>query len=237
MGAWTERDSAYFLDVGRFYVPQRERQAEIVAAMVPRLPHAGEVIDLCGGEGLLAEAILEAQPEATVLDLDGSAAMRAAAERRLARFGPRFGTAPCDLQSLAIPGGHSLRGIVSSLALHHVEHSAKPALYRKLHDALAGGGALVVADLVRPAGPEAWELAAIGWDAAVRAADAASGSGGAVWRRFEEHRWNWFRFPDEVDHPALLADELDWLRAAGFSAVDVAWADCGHAIFGGTVPR
>jgi tRNA (cmo5U34)-methyltransferase len=233
VGAWTERDSAHFLDVARFYVPQRERQAAIVAALVPRLPDAVEVIDLCAGEGLLAEAVLEAQPDATVLDLDGSPALRAAAERRLSRFGDRFRTAACDLHRLVLPGGAPRRGVVSSLALHHVEHAAKPALYRALHDVLAPGGALVVADLVRPASPAGWELAAAGWDEAVRAADRAAGAGGAVWRRFEDDRWNWFRFPDEGDRPAPLAEELDWLRDAGFTAVDVHWADCGHAIFGG----
>jgi tRNA (cmo5U34)-methyltransferase len=230
---WTESDSAHFLDVGRFYVPQRERQAAIVAALVPRLPQALEVIDLCAGEGLLAEAVLGAQPEATVFGLDGSPAMRAAAERRLLRFGARFRTAACDLHRLAIPAGAPRRAIVSSLALHHVEHAAKPALYRALHDALAPGGALVVADLVRPATPAGWELAAAGWDAAVQAADAAGAAGGAVWQRFQDERWNWFRFPDEMDRPAPIAQELDWLRAAGFTGVDVHWADCGHAIFGG----
>jgi tRNA (cmo5U34)-methyltransferase len=160
--------------------------------------------------------------------------MRTAAERRLARFGARFRTAACDLQRLAIPTGAPRRAIVSSLALHHVEHAAKPALYRTLHDALAPGGALVLADLIAPASPSGWELAAAGWDAAVRAADAAAGAGGAVWQRFLDDRWNWFRFPDDVDHPAPMAEELDWLRGAGFAAVDVHWADCGHAIFGGS---
>ena len=35
---WTEDDSAHFLDRGRFFVPQRERQSAVVAALVPRLP-------------------------------------------------------------------------------------------------------------------------------------------------------------------------------------------------------
>jgi hypothetical protein len=43
----------------------------------------------------------------------------------------------------------------------------------------------------------------------------------------------WFRHPDAIDHPAPLAQELEWLRGAGYKGVDVVWADCGHAIFCG----
>ncbi|HEV8630121.1 MAG TPA: class I SAM-dependent methyltransferase [Thermoanaerobaculia bacterium] len=236
MGAWSEVDSRHFLEVGRFYVPQRERQLAIIATLVPRLPQAAAVIDLCCGEGLLAEAILAAQPETTVLGLDGSLAMRETAQRHLAHFAQRFRTAGCDLHHLALPDHAPLRAIVSSLALHHVEHRAKPALYRQLRAALAPGGALLVADLVRPASAAGRELAATGWDAAVRAADAAAGAGGAAWQRFQRERWNWFRYPDEADRPAPIADELDWLRAAGLEAVDVCWSDCGHAVFGGFAP-
>jgi len=234
MGVWTERDSAHFLDVGRYYVPHRERQIELVTALVPRPSEARQVIDLSCGEGLLAEAVLAAQPEATALGLDGSPTMRRAAERRLERFGARFATAPCDVHALELPAVAPLRGIVASLALHHVDHAAKPDLYRQLHDALAPGGALVIADLYRPASAGAWEAAATGWDAAVRANDTAAGMGGAVWRRFQDDRWNWFRYPDDYDQPAPLADELAWLGSAGFTAVDVYWADCGHAVYGGT---
>ena len=233
---WTEDDSAHFLDRGRFFVPQRERQAAVVAALVPRLPEATLVVDLCCGEGPLAAAVLAAHPEVEVLGLDGSAAMRAAAEERLAAHAGRFRTAACELLPLRLPDLPPLRAVVSSLALHHVAHADKPTLYRALRERLAPGGALVVADLVAPASDAARAVAADGWDAAVQAADRAGGAGGAAWRAFEESRWNWFRWPDEVDRPAPLARELDWLREAGFTGVDCVWADCGHAIFGGWRP-
>ncbi len=241
MSPWSEQDSALFLDRGRFYVPHRARQVALVAALVPRLPEATRVVDLCCGEGLLSEAILAAQPEATAVGLDGSPAMRDAAERRLTPFGNRFTTATCDLHALdlhtVLAVGPPLRAMVSSLALHHVDHAAKPALYRHLHDALAPGGALVVADLYRPAPGAAWDQAAESWDAAVRAADAEAGAAGAAWRQFQDDRWNWFRYPDAFDKPAPLRDELAWLAAAGFADADVYWTDCGHAVFGGTRRR
>ena len=233
MREWSEADSALFLDFGRFYVPERERQRTLVASLVPRLSGARLVVDLCCGEGLLSEAVLGAQPEAVVVGLDGSPAMRAAAERRLAAQGARFVTASCDLHALELPSGEPLRAIVSSLALHHVPHAKKPALYRRLHDALAPGGALLIADLVCPPTAAGREAAAAEWDESVRRADLAAGTGGAVFARFEADRWNWFRYPDEVDHPAPLASELEWLREAGFVDLDVPWAGCGHAVYCG----
>lgn len=230
---WSEADSAQFLRLAPFFVPHRERQARTVAALVPRLPTADLVVDLCCGEGLLATAVLAAQPEANVVCLDRSPALRAAAERRLAGDGARVRTATCSLLPLAMPELPPLRAIVSSLALHHVPHADKPAVYAALHARLAPGGALIVADLVAPASELARELAAREWDAAVQEADARAGAGGSAWAEFVALRWNWFRFPEEVDHPALLAVELDWLRAAGFTGVDCVWADCGHAVFGG----
>ena len=233
MTDWSEEDSAHFIDRGRFYVPQRERQAAIVATLVPRLPDAVVVVDLCCGEGPLAAAVLAAHPDAEVVGLDGSPAMRAAAARRLAGAGERFRTGACALWPLSVPELPPLRAIVSSLALHHVQHADKPAFYAALHERLAVGGALVIADLVAPASEAARVVAADGWDATVQAADAAAGAGGAAWQSFVAERWNWFRYPDAVDHPAPLAQELEWLRGAGFTGVDVVWADCGHAIFGG----
>jgi tRNA (cmo5U34)-methyltransferase len=233
---WSEEDSAHFLEHGRFYVPQRARQMALVAALVPRLPGTRTVIDLCCGEGLLSEAVLAAHPDSTVLGLDGSAAMRVAAERRLAAFGSRFATVACDLHALELPPTAPLRAVVSSLALHHVTHAAKPALYRRLREALAPGGALLVADLYCPASEAGRAAAADAWDAAVRRADAEAGAGGAAWERFVADRWNWFRYPDEVDHPAPLADELDRLRAAGLAGADVFWAEAGHAVYGGFRP-
>ena len=233
MREWTEADSTYFLDHGRFYVPERDRQRRLIASLVPHLAGARLVVDLCCGEGLLSEAVLAAQPDAVVVGLDGSPAMREAAGRRLAAHGARFSTAPCDLHALELPAGEPLRAIVSSLALHHVPHARKEALYRRLHDALAPGGALLIADLVRPPTAAGREAAAAEWDESVRQADHAAGAGGAVCARFEADRWNWFRYPDEVDHPAPLATELEWLREAGFADLDVPWASCGHAVYGG----
>ena len=41
---------------------------------------------------------------------------------------------------------------------------------------------------------------------------------------------------DPIDKPSTLLEQLRWLEAAGFAAVDVFWMEAGHAIFGGVKP-
>lgn len=40
-------------------------------------------------------------------------------------------------------------------------------------------------------------------------------------------------FDPDFDKPSRLVNQLNWLAAAGFTAVDVYWLRAGHAVFGG----
>lgn len=54
---------------------------------------------------------------------------------------------------------------------------------------------------------------------------------------FEQEHWNTYTYPDPVDIPSPLPDQLQWLREAGFVGVDAFWVRAGHAVFGGYKPR
>lgn len=56
---------------------------------------------------------------------------------------------------------------------------------------------------------------------------------GVEYERFRRRQCNIFRYPDPFDKPSPLYDQLAWLKAAGFAAVDVFWLGAGHAIYGG----
>jgi tRNA (cmo5U34)-methyltransferase len=192
-------------------------------------------VELCCGDGRLAERLLDALPEVEVRCFDGSPAMLSAAVRRLARFGDRWRGAEFDLRTFDGAGlDRPVRAVVSSLAVHHLDGAGKAELYRRAFGLLDPGGALLVADLVLPASPAATALAADLWDETTRA-QAETQAGGA-WERFVELRWNFFRHPDDVDQPSSLRDHLRWLEAAGFDGVDVFWAHAGHAVYGGFKP-
>lgn len=235
--AWSEEDSAAFVEYGHIFVPGRETQIEIMGALVGR---AGghNVWELCCGAGALAEALLARHPACMVTGFDGSALMRQQAAERLTRFGERFRAVEFDLAERA--WRHSDRpvhAVVSSLAIHHLEDAQKLALFRDLLDVLAPGGRLVIADVVEPAGAAAADLAAAAWDDAVRRRSLDLTGDTAAYDFFREQQWNLFRHPDPMDRPASLYAQLSWLVQAGFTEVDVYWLHAGHALFGGRKPE
>jgi tRNA (cmo5U34)-methyltransferase len=236
---WSEENSQAFLDYGRYFVPQREEQVATVCALVPAVEGPFLALDLACGEGLLAEAILARFPAATVRGLDLSPAMLARAAGRLAAYGERFQTQQFDLADTAWrQPDETAHAIVSSLSIHHLDGAQKQALFRDLWRMLAPGGALVIADVVLAASPEARELAAVAWDAEVaRRAVELDGTMAAL-EFFQREGWNMYRadLTDDIDKPSPLADQLRWLAEAGFVAVDVSWMLAGHAIFGGRRP-
>jgi tRNA (cmo5U34)-methyltransferase len=236
--AWDETDSRGFLDHGRFFVPEREEQIAAVCALLPD-PGAGHLVDLCCGEGLLCRALLERFPAANVHAFDGSPAMLAQAADSLRSFGERFATHAFDL------GDREWRrfpwpvaGVVSSLAVHHLDGEGKRQLFADLYAALAPGGALVLADLVAPLSQGASRFAADSWDEAVRRRSLELAGDLAPLAVFRSDRWNYYADPepDPMDQPSPLFDQLRWLAEAGFERVDVVWMKAGHAAFGGVKP-
>src|SRR5690242_15375662 len=86
---WSEHASQLFIDYGRYFVPDRERQIQTIVDLVPRRDSIS-ILELACGEGLLAEQLLEQIPTSSVLGLDVSAEMRKTAAKKLERFGERF---------------------------------------------------------------------------------------------------------------------------------------------------
>jgi tRNA (cmo5U34)-methyltransferase len=233
---WSTSDTEVFLRYGDACVPRRAEQVATVCDLLGDIP-VPHVLDLCCGEGLLSEAYLRRHASGRVTILDGSEQMLVVAARRLAPFGDRYTAIQADIaDSCWRDPSAGYGGVMTSLAVHHLDGAGKQALYRDIRAMLAPGGVFVMADLVEPTGPAARTLAADDWDAAVWAAsEALFGSDEAV-IAFRETHWNYYRLPgpDEVDRPSSVAEHLAWLQAAGFTEVDLTWMYAGHAIFTAT---
>jgi len=231
---WSEADSATYHAIGAVAVPRRE---EMMAALVTAAPFAPDesinILELGSGEGLLAAALLERFPVASLTALDGSESMRTQTSTRLARFGERARVAAFELPTL--DWWDRMFGvdlIVSSLALHHLNDAKKQYFYKAAAERMSGRGALLIADLIEPQHRSTRNAAADRWDALARRQAELIGAP-ALYQRFLDEHWNHFRFPDPADQPAALMHHLVWLRHAAFVVVDCVWMDAGHAVFGG----
>lgn len=235
---WSEEDSAIYQQLARIAVPDREEQVATITALLPFDRNAAfKLIELGSGEGFLSEVILECFPNARVLALDGSDEMRATASRRLERFGERFRVEPFDIEDLQwVERARGADAVVSSLCVHHLDGAGKQEMFRRLARALNPGGALIVADLVSAKHPVAHHYLGETWDHEARArAQAVPGTDGA-WELFQQEKWNLYWWPDEMDRPSPLSDQLVWLASAGFDPVDCFWLKGAHAIYGGYLP-
>ena len=229
---WTDTDTDAFARYGDALVPRREEQIATVCDLLGDLP-VPYVLDLCCGEGRLSQEYLRRSPAARVMLMDGSAEMLSQAGQRLAEFGGRYAQVQADIADRGWRTGESYGGVMTSLAVHHLDGPGKQDLYRDIYDLLIPGGAFVMADLVEPAGAAARRLAGDQWDRAVQHASQVLFGGDEAVAAFRASEWNYYRLPgpDPFDVPSSAAEHLDWLRAAGFTEVDVAWMYAGHAIF------
>lgn len=237
---WSEETSRTFVDTGEIYTPRR---GEILAAFLDLIPaEAHDVFtgaELATGAGWLTNGILSRFPNARMIGLDGSPAMLDATR---ATLGSNAGRAELALFRLEeptwpdrLPDG--LRCIVSSLAVHHLDHEGKRLLYQRLFQRLEPGGALLILDLVEATSEPARRTYARAWDADVRRQSIELTDSRDLWDRFAADKWNLYDHPDPgFDIPSPLIDHFMWLREAGFTGIDCFWSRAGHALYGGYRP-
>jgi trans-aconitate methyltransferase len=232
---WPEESSTTYRELAAIAVPSRAEQTATLLTLIPfARAESFHALELGCGQGFLAHSLLAAFPQATVLALDGSDSMRAEATRRLQPFGRRATVQAFDLFSEAwLTQAQNPAVVLSSLCLHHLDAAGKQRLFARLADLLGTRGALLIADLIMPSSASGRRLFADTWDRSASAQARAAKRASGLFEKFVNTQWNYFRFPDEVDKPSGLFEQLQWLQGAGFSAVDCFWMRAGHAIYGG----
>ncbi|MDE2971297.1 MAG: class I SAM-dependent methyltransferase [Acidobacteriota bacterium] len=193
----------------RRFIPGYEAMLEAAAAEIARVAPE-HVLDLGGGTGALAEAILLAAPGATVELIDVDPDMLAVARERLGGYGSRTRFREASFDD-PLPEADA---VAASLALHHVPTmDEKRRLFVRIHDCLRPGGVFVNADATMPAEPDAQEPVWRGWAAHLVSRGIPEER---AYRRFAEWREEDTYFPREVEAAAM--------RTAGFE-VGAAWSD------------
>lgn len=235
---WSEDNSALFLTMDDVVAPMREQQIATLCALIPaQQDEAFTVVELGAGGGLLARAVLDAYPNCLYHALDGSDVMRITLRERLAPYGERVTIDAFELADTAwreaLPS--PLRCVLSSLVVHHLTGEDKQQMFRDVAQRLEPGGALLLSDLVESASDRIRLLFAQQWNESAKARSQALAGDLSLYQAFRDAKWNYYELTekDPVDHPSPLSDQLQWLRAAGFSVADCFWMLAGHTIYGG----
>jgi tRNA (cmo5U34)-methyltransferase len=172
-------------------IPHRTEGEAVLVEVLPE--RVERVLDLGCGDGRLAGIVHEARPEVLAVGLDFSEPMLEAARGRFAEDGAMEFLRHDLSEPLPALGGFQL--VVSSFAIHHLEHERKRELYGEVFSVLDPGG--VFCNLEHVSSPTA-----------------------ALHDRFLELRGG----PEDPSNQLLdVATQLRWLRELGFEDVDCLW--------------
>jgi SAM-dependent methyltransferase len=190
------------------------------------------VLDVGAGYAPVSRYILERFPNATCIGQDGSEPMLDRARRLLATYAGRFKPYQSDLFDpnwLPKPFG-PFDAAVSSSCLHNLRDFKRIGeIYGEIRAHLKPGGVFLNLDLVNAPTSEAQQLyARVAATRRQRAGEAHEDLGGMV-RRADRAAAAVGAGP----FPANLAQQLEALKRAGFTAVDCFWKDLQRALFGG----
>jgi tRNA (cmo5U34)-methyltransferase len=204
----------------RRLVPEFDRFYGTTVELVAELGQpTARILDLGAGTGLLSEAILRALPAAQLTLLDADADMLFLAHQRL---GDNATYIIADITD-PLPRG-PFDAIVSALAIHHLSDDAKQDLFRSILTRLSPGGVFVNAEQVL--GPTDWHTRQY---VAVHERDSrALGTDDAEWQAALQRMTH--------DRCSTMEEQLAWLRAAGFTRVDVAFKRYRFAVYHGHAP-
>jgi tRNA (cmo5U34)-methyltransferase len=223
---WTDPDKA------RAWSPDGKPGNVLRAAQVDALLAVAEaqqpdlLIDLGCGPGWIVRDLLRRLPRAHAVCLDESPVMIDRARETLGEIGDRVTYVEAAIETdwrRALPAPADL--VLASQAVHHVAAQEKRALFRRVHDALAPGGLLLLGDRVAFDGRFFPHVVSMWNDVRVPAG-------------FEpvsadlDHAGFLARERGGGDVPDTVADQMAWLTASGFAAVECFWRHANQAVIG-----
>ena len=177
------------------------------------------VVDLGAGTGLMSAMILERFPHAHLTLVDAAQNMLDIARDRLRSDLHRVDFVHADFLGCSLPGPYA--AVVSALAIHHLSHKDKRVLFEQIFATLRPSGCFINAEQVRGPTEEIEKTYRETWLRQVRENQVSEEALSAALGRMEH------------DIPAPLADQLEWLTAAGFSDVACGFDAAMFAVYSG----
>jgi tRNA (cmo5U34)-methyltransferase len=176
------------------------------------------VLDLGAGTGLFSEHVLTKYPKATFVLYDLAEKMLQVAKNRFNGRAGQFEFVVKDYRELRAVDSFDL--VISSLSIHHLIHEDKRSLFHQIYAALKDGGAFVHIDQVKGETEYLQDLYWTSWLDRVRASGAP-----------EEQIQESIDRRQTYDIDAPLAEQIRWLKEAGFANVDCVYKHTFIAVF------
>jgi len=198
--------------------------SELFAVSVGLIPFDAEesieVLDLGAGTGLFSMHVSSKYPRARFVLHDLAPGMLDVARARFQSGKDRFRYLVGDYRELEEADRYHL--VISSLSIHHLPDEEKRALFKRVYAALKRGGVFINIDQIKGPTPDLQEFYWQTWLDRVRRSGAAEDRiQGAVERR------------TRYDKDALMADQVEWLREAGFVKADCVFKSFFVGVFHG----
>jgi tRNA (cmo5U34)-methyltransferase len=221
-------------EVERFSNLESGQSATIDAPLVMELicqvasaasPGAHSALDVGCGAGNYMLKLLQQRPglDITLLDLSRPMLDRAREQVGAAASG-RITAIQGDIRSVTL-SPRSFDIIIAAAVLHHLRTDEEwDSVFRKLFAALRPGGSLWISDLIQQNHPA---IQALMWE---RYGEYLAGLRG------ERYRNEVFEYIEREDTPRSLFYQVDRMRAAGFTGIEILHKNSVFAAFGGIAP-
>jgi tRNA (cmo5U34)-methyltransferase len=206
------------LETGQSAVIDAPLMLDLIARAATRsTPRAKALLDIGCGAGNLSLKLLDWAPRLDVTLIDLSRAMLIRAVERLGKGRALQG----DIRGIALDL-ESFDIAVGAAVFHHLRNEEEwRAVFRKIYRSLRPGGSFWISDLIFHSTPAVQEL---------------------MWARYRdyltelkgpEYQRHVFEYIDYEDTPRPMMFQLDALREAGFSEVEILHKNSCFAAFGG----
>lgn len=232
--AWAdEKFAGRYIDRADIYIPERTRMLRLVLG-INRALHADRrglrVTDLGCGDGIVTSVFFSYDYTIKATLVDASEDMLARARRRVGSGG-QCTYLKASFDDL-IDGRVTLPKadlVVSSMAIHHNEMSAKRTLFGLIYGSLDAGGSFINMETVKPLNADLERMYFSMWAEAMQAGMTRAG----ITDEKPQDVIDRYTDPKSQNRPDTLEDQLDALRDAGFRNVDSYYKNGIFAIFGG----
>ncbi|MBN2625132.1 MAG: class I SAM-dependent methyltransferase [Spirochaetales bacterium] len=216
-----EEEAARYDEIIIRLIPYYDQMVEAVASSLPfERERDIHILDLGCGTGTLSAAVGNRFPRARFTLVDLSENMIGLAVKKLGGNRVDSGITG-DFLRFEFPDCYD--GVISSLALHHLETDrVKADFFNRIYNSLKRGGVFLNADVVLASEENLQQSYMKKW---------RNYMGRSVPEREIEEVWL-TKYRQE-DRPAPLTDQMTWLERAGFTKREIIWKYYNFAVYGG----